>query len=197
MSPLGTQVAMHRRKIPVEQIKEFKYRGAGWPGFMQVQKKNGEEYLEPYFDYFDIQFACYEMHRCNLCIDALGELSDISCGDAWLPEYKTTDDQGSSVIIVRSKTGEDYLDTIVGDDIFLQQLSVSKTAQSQWKANMWKREWFKPKSFYYKLAGSSIPTYIHKLPDAGIGDYFGAAKLLTSRYLYRLWHKLRGYQRGI
>jgi coenzyme F420 hydrogenase subunit beta len=197
MSPLGTRVALRRKKIAIDQVVELKYRGAGWPGYLQVWQKDGVRHTEPYFEYFHPHFSCYEMHRCYLCSDALGELSDLSCGDAWLPEYKASDDQGTSILIVRSEAGRAFMASVAAEALSLQPLSAEKAAQSQWKAIMWKKEWLGAKKVYSKLAGQATPHYEQELPKSRPRDYSGAGWQIASRYLYRLWHRVCGLQREI
>jgi coenzyme F420 hydrogenase subunit beta len=42
------------------------------------------------------------LNACNYCDDVVGELADISFGDAWLPDY-IKDPSGTNLIIVRNK----------------------------------------------------------------------------------------------
>ncbi len=109
MRPLATRFALQRRQVPIDEVVELRYRGEGWPGYLQARTKDGHVHREHLFSYFDGQFSAYEMYRCALCSDAFGELADISCGDAWLPEYRAKDDKGTSVVIVRDSRGEDLL----------------------------------------------------------------------------------------
>jgi len=52
--------------------------------------------------------------RCHLCPDGLGELADISCGDAW-HLYDGDDNAGVSLILVRSDRGKDLLNRAATD----------------------------------------------------------------------------------
>jgi coenzyme F420 hydrogenase subunit beta len=191
MSPTGTRMLLQRRGVPTEKVTQIKYRGDGWPGGLQVETQDGRTCSEPYFDYFDDHFMCYEMHRCNLCSDSFGELADISCGDAWLPEYKSSDDQGTSVVIVRSARGRDLMSSIGSEVLELNPLSIDKAEQTQRLALIWKKEWLRAKLALCKLTGREVPTYEHDLPPARFTDYVGWTRTNSSRYLHRLWHRLR------
>jgi coenzyme F420 hydrogenase subunit beta len=195
MSPMGTQVMLRRQGISKENVAQIKYRGAGWPGSLQVELRDGQTCSEPYLDYFDDQFMCYEMHRCNLCCDSFGELADISCGDAWLPEYKSSDDQGTSVVIVRSERGRDFLSSVEPGVLALDPLSVDKAIQTQRLALVWKKEWLQAKAALCRLTGGEVPTYENDLPHARLEDGLGWTRTLVSRHMYRLWHRLRGFNR--
>jgi coenzyme F420 hydrogenase subunit beta len=192
MSPTGTRVMLLRQGISSENVAQIKYRGAGWPGSLQVELRDGQTCTEPYLDYFDDHFMCYEMHRCNLCCDSFGELADISCGDAWLPEYKSSDDQGTSVVVVRSERGRDFLSSVGPGVLALETLSIDKAVQTQRLALVWKKDWLQAKAALSKLTGREVPTYENDLPPAQLKDWLGWTRTLVSRYMHRLWHRLKG-----
>lgn len=191
MSPAGTQVMLRRYGISVEDITGIRYRGAGWPGGLQVELQNGQTHFEPYRGYFDDHFICYEMHRCNLCTDSYGELADISCGDAWLPEFTDSDDLGTSVVVVRSQRGEELLSSLSPGVLALNPLGIDRAERSQRLALMWKKDWLHAKIALTKLTGKDTPVYKHNLPPARLTSYVRWTRTVISRYLYRVWHRIR------
>jgi coenzyme F420 hydrogenase subunit beta len=193
MRPQATRFALQRRQVPVDEVVELRYRGEGWPGYLQARTEDGQVYREHMFSYFDKPFSAYEMYRCSLCSDALGELADISCGDAWLPEYKAKDDKGTSVVIVRDKRGEDLLTSVGGAAINLAPLPAESAIQSQKNAMLWKKDWLQAKISLARLAGRQTPSYEQDLPRARPKDYAGASGRIAARFLYRQWHKIRGF----
>jgi coenzyme F420 hydrogenase subunit beta len=192
MSPAGTRVMLHRYGISVEDISQIRYRGAGWPGGLQVELRDGRTHFEPYRGYFDDHFMCYEMHRCNLCTDSFGELADISCGDAWLPEFTSNDNQGSSVVVVRSQRGEELISSLGPGVLALNPLSIDRAEQSQRKALMWKKDWLHAKFALTRLTGKETPVYKHNQPLTRLSGYFRWIRTVFSRYLHRVWHRLKG-----
>ena len=95
---------LSRRGITPSATVSFRYRGGGQPGSMYARDKDGKEISEPYPEYMrgcDIPKA----KRCVYCIDATGELSDFSCGDAWLERF-TRDASSWSILVTRSPTAE-------------------------------------------------------------------------------------------
>jgi len=190
MSPIGTRVMLRRYGIPEKDISQIRYRGAGWPGSLQVNLVDGQTRTEPYLEYFDNNFMSYEMHRCNLCTDSFGELADISCGDAWLPEYKGSDDQGTSVVLARSERGREFLSTLSPGVLALDPLSIEKAEQSQRLALVWKKDWMNAKATLSKLAGRDVPVYENELPPTRILDCLGWVRTNFIRYLHRAWHRL-------
>jgi coenzyme F420 hydrogenase subunit beta len=195
MSPAGTRVMLRRYGIPFETISQIRYRGAGWPGGLQVKLQDKQTHFEPYRGYFDNHFMCYEMHRCNLCSDSFGELADISCGDAWLPEFTGNDDQGTSVVIVRSQRGEEIISKISPGILALNPLSVDRAELSQRKALMWKKDWLLAKIALTRLIGKETPDYKQNLPPARLNDYYNWIRTVFFRYLHRVWHQIKGLNR--
>ena len=195
MSPTGTNVLLKRQGISIQDVSEIKYRGCGWPGSLHVELRDGQTYSEPYLDYFDNNFMCYEMHRCNLCCDSFGEVSDISCGDAWLPEIKNRDKQGTSVVVVRSEEGEAFLSSVAPGVLELSPLSIDKAIQTQRLALTWKKDWMQAKIALNQLAGRESPVYEQSLPRAEPAGTLGWIQTNFLRYLHRLGHQKSGLVR--
>ncbi len=101
----------------------------------------------------------FKYPACDYCDDVVGELADISVGDAWLPQY-IKDYKGHSVIIVRNLTlSQLLLDGVKNNEISLNEVStdIVKSTQSGGIRNkrddlqyrLWlkkqKNEWFPPK----------------------------------------------------
>lgn len=105
-SVLATQYLLWRFKIPIENLREIKYRGQGWPGQMTIELKNEKQIKIPFAKYYDSgfgQFFCKK--RCILCADYTAELADISLGDPWFPELMFYERIGQSVIVARTLVG--------------------------------------------------------------------------------------------
>ena len=192
MSPLGTRVALNRRQVPIDQVTELRYRGEGWPGALQVQLRDGETYREDLYSYFDRSFSAYEMHHCNLCSDVFGELADISCGDAWLPEYTANDERGTSIVIVRNTQGQNLLRSL-DNAVDLVPLDAERALASQEDALTWKKDRLRAKAALARVAGRATPTYEQDLPAPGLTDYVGSSTQMVTRWLSRQWHRLQGF----
>jgi coenzyme F420 hydrogenase subunit beta len=194
MSPLGTRVALNKRQVPIDQVTELRYRGEGWPGALQVQLRDGQMYREHLYSYFGRSFSAYEMDRCTLCNDAFGELADISCGDAWLPEYTANDDRGTSVVIVRDTRGQDLLASL-GPALELAPLDADRAAASQKSALTWKKDCLRAKVALARLTGKETPTYKQDLPAPTWKNYVASGGQIVTRFLNRQWHQIRGFHR--
>jgi len=108
-STLASLDLLDKLNIHPKTIEGLYYRGNGWPGGFTVLNKNGKrEQLSPYRESWSF-LQKYRPFRCQLCPDGLGELSDISCGDAWHRYKKEREDPGLSLVMVRSSKGKGIL----------------------------------------------------------------------------------------
>lgn len=73
----------------------------------------------------------FKARACDFCTDGLTELSDISLGDAWLPEYKP-DGLGHNVIVTRTALAEDIIQSgIRAGDLVIDELPIERVIRSQ------------------------------------------------------------------
>jgi coenzyme F420 hydrogenase subunit beta len=98
-----------------DQVKIFRWRGNGWPGPTHIETKDDQvfdlTYKQVWFDEgypwtYDMQF------RCKICQDAISELADVSCPDAWemdgdIPLHDEA--PGANLFIARTITGEQLI----------------------------------------------------------------------------------------
>lgn len=92
-----------------DKINTLQYRGQGWPGLFSIKLK--EDDIEKTMTYMDswADIARKRPFRCHFCPDGMGQLSDISAGDAWYKYDKNKANPGISHIITRTKKGNDLL----------------------------------------------------------------------------------------
>lgn len=101
------------------EIKKFRYRGNGWPGFTTAIDKNNKEYRMSYNDSWGKILGNYINNRCKICPDGVGMSSDIVFGDGWdcdedgYPIFSEGD--GKSIIITRTEEGEELLKSMNRD----------------------------------------------------------------------------------
>jgi coenzyme F420-reducing hydrogenase beta subunit len=67
-------------------------------------------------------------NACNYCDDVFAECSDVTCMDAWLPEY-SRDSRGTSLVLVRSQPVREVIAS--GQGIFLDPISIDQVIRSQ------------------------------------------------------------------
>lgn len=85
------------------EITSLRYRGNGWPGEFRVQDQSGREASLSYEESWGALAARHRQLRCHLCPDGLGELSDVTGGDAW--HRRAKDNAGVSLILARTERG--------------------------------------------------------------------------------------------
>lgn len=104
----GTKNLLKKFNIKQEEVIKLDYRGKGWPGHMKILKKNEEVLLSLLTYWKFIGSALFTSTGCLACSDSTSELSDLSFGDAWLPEFKNNK-VGESIVISRTQRGEEIL----------------------------------------------------------------------------------------
>lgn len=95
------------------EVKQLRYRGNGWPGYATAKAFNGAEKKIDYNSSWGNILGRDIMKICRFCIDGIGELADISCGDAWYVNLDGTPDfsehDGRNVIFARNKKGSQLI----------------------------------------------------------------------------------------
>jgi coenzyme F420 hydrogenase subunit beta len=93
-----------------EEIAELRYRAGEWPGHLQIKTRSGRLVRAKKF-YYNYLIPFHVTRSTLLAVDFTNELTDISVGDAWHPRYEAAGG-GVSVVITRSKKGEDVLSSM-------------------------------------------------------------------------------------
>jgi coenzyme F420 hydrogenase subunit beta len=178
----GTRRFIESLGIAPEEVEELQYRGRGWPGSMLLRVKDGTETVVPLAEYYR-SLGPYSLWRCMLCSDMLGELSDLSCGDAWLPELVKTDKVGSSFVISRTPEAEELLEAAATREaIELSELGIQPLLAAQGRA-LFKKRKLKARMRLARLWGRRVPMYRQKLMDPIPSDYVNMMKLFIARYV--------------
>lgn len=85
------------------------YRGNGWPGNTSVTNKDGSGQAMSYENSWGRILGRDIRPFCRFCMDGIGLLADISCGDAWYmtdagePDF--SENEGRNVIFARTPIG--------------------------------------------------------------------------------------------
>jgi len=125
------KIFLKKLKIQESDVTKIVYRDEGWPGNMiiSVKEKDVRIPLPRYWNFLGSDF--FTPVSCFMCSDHTAELSDISFGDAWLPEFGG-DRIGTSIIISRSLQGEEILQKAVLEGIIkIKLISSHKVILSQ------------------------------------------------------------------
>ena len=95
--------------IKQSKIKSLHYRGQGWPGHFRVNSTDSQKEIKiPYIESW-VELSRKRPFRCHLCPDGVGQLADITSGDAWNKYNSSNNNLGLSHIITRSKRGQDII----------------------------------------------------------------------------------------
>lgn len=127
----ATEIFLKRAGIDVGHVTSLSYRGRGWPGKVKIHSQNTTTSFD-FPEYWKFAGSNFFIPSCCLmCVDALCEFSDISLGDAWLPEVNK-DPIGTSLIIVRSENGQNLINKMKTDkELNLKEIDIEKVLLSQ------------------------------------------------------------------
>jgi coenzyme F420 hydrogenase subunit beta len=191
----GTKFLLERFGVRQEDVSEINYRGCGWPGFMVVRLKNGSSIKirfnrawKAYWNVFSPFF--FTPYYCLVCKDHFNEFSDVSIGDAWLPEFKAKK-SGEEIIITRTSFAEELLTEMREKGVIsLRFIAQSKVKQSQIFSLNFKKQNFLARLSFYRMLGKGTPNSARNLeafsllafPSAFL-SYFSF--LLSSRRRFR------------
>lgn len=108
-STRGTLNLLNRFGVAPPQVREFRFRGRGWPGHTAVRRE-GEDELHELFTYEECWsfLQRFRPYRCHLCPDGTGELADIACGDPWC-RTPQPGEAGRSLVLVRTERGREIV----------------------------------------------------------------------------------------
>ncbi len=148
-----------------ENCRSLVYRGNGWPGYTTAIDKNGKEHRMEYESSWGKYLGRDVMYACKFCADGLGEMSDISCGDAWYLKDDGTPDfsemKGRNVIFARTAEGKKLLDEMEKEgkinctpyDRFNAELPLIQKSQLQRRQDM------RMRILAMKVLGKPTPSY--------------------------------------
>ena len=185
----GTEQFLENLGISPDRVEAFQYRGRGWPGSVLIRLDDGTKQIVPYPECYR-RLGPYSLRRCTLCSDMLGELSDLTCGDAWIPRILRTDKAGSSFVVSRTVEAEELLENAASKEaVELSELALEDLLASQGHA-LFKKRKLKARMRLFKLAGQSVPVYRQKLLAPVRADYISTMKLYAARYALSGNHRL-------
>lgn len=96
-----------------DHITGLRFRGQGWPGpFRVTTSDTGEDRTMAYLEAWK-KLAKRRPFRCHICPDGMGQLSDITSGDAWNRYTGEGENPGLSHVLGRSGRGQQLLERAV------------------------------------------------------------------------------------
>jgi len=138
-SQLATSCFLRSIGKDEKDIKEIFYRSGEYPGFFQVVLKDNDIIKVPYRNRKAMggifSSAFFTPVSCEICVDHFARFADITCGDAWLQEYKK-ERIGKSAVIARSEFAYKLLYTMAKEEVIhIEKIKVQKIIDSQRKLN--------------------------------------------------------------
>ncbi len=88
----------------VRDVVELKYRDGEWPGHLTIRTRSGRVLTAEKF-YYNYLIPFYLTQSTLYAVDFTNELTDISVGDAWSPQYEAQG-EGFSVVVARTEKGQ-------------------------------------------------------------------------------------------
>jgi len=88
-------------------ISELKFRAGEWPGHLKIKLNSGIELTAKKFHY-NYLIPFFITRSTLFSVDFANELTDISVGDAWHPDYERLGG-GYSIVVGRTRKGEELL----------------------------------------------------------------------------------------
>lgn len=147
-----------------EDCVTLQYRGNGWPGYATVDTVYGKCFKMTYDDSWGKILGRDVRKCCRFCIDGIGEMADISCGDLWyLNENETPDfeeHEGRNVIFARTDIGKSILKKMkVDDELFLEEYDSKNELKLVQKYQLERKAGMLSMIIAMKLFGKLYPDY--------------------------------------
>jgi coenzyme F420 hydrogenase subunit beta len=174
-------------------LKDFWYRGHGWPGKTTAICFDGSDRNMDYENSWGKILGKRLHFRCKICPDGIGIAADIVCADAWHennggPSFEES--PGRSLIIARTTKGEETLnDAVDAKYIRMNPYKIISLEQIQ-QYQFARRRNVGARILAFRAAGKMYPKYVgmylwRNLLRAGIkeniGNFLGMFRRIRNR----------------
>jgi coenzyme F420 hydrogenase subunit beta len=151
-------------ELTEDELEIFRFRGEGWPGMTHMKTKDGRVFEITYDQAwyqdqpwtYDIQF------RCKICPDAIGELADVACPDAWEMvdgEPVHEEGEGWNVILARTEKGAALVEQAVAAGYVTRAPYGIDEFDSQHTEHAWRKQANFARVLGLAAAGQPRPNY--------------------------------------
>lgn len=144
--------------VDLHRLSNFRFRGGDNSDGLSFVEESGRTVYIPYPNYVGMN-GFSKMLRCHLCCDATGELADISCGDAWLPEFTQKSHNWSIVICRNEKATKLIRDMNLDNVIDYKHITIDKIKESQRFNLKSKKKRQKARRSLYRKLGYTLPSF--------------------------------------
>jgi coenzyme F420 hydrogenase subunit beta len=119
-STAGTREILRQLEVDEVELREFRYRGHGWPGKATAITKNRTAEMSYDRSWGGI-LSKQVQFRCKICPDAVGGVADVACADAWYGDedgYPVLEEaDGRSLVISRTERGNAFLASAMDEGV--------------------------------------------------------------------------------
>jgi coenzyme F420 hydrogenase subunit beta len=142
----------------VAEVTELRYREGEWPGYLHIKTRSGKVLRAEKF-YYNYLIPFYITRSTLFSVDFTNELTDISVGDAWHPNYEQQG-QGFSVVVARSEKGENLLrDMRQAGVLHLEDISVERALTMHGHMIDFKKRGAFIRMSWREMFGKRVPDY--------------------------------------
>jgi coenzyme F420 hydrogenase subunit beta len=179
---LATEHLFNLFGLEKKSNKVIKYRGGGWPGklFLEIEDSDGiREISAEYPDYWHGSYVYFQPNRCLLCSDCFNQFADISFGDAWIRDIMESDRKGTSLVITRTKKGEQLFQKASDAKIITFAPLPPKDAETSQRALIsFKISSLRARIDFLKAMGQGLPEFdTYTLPSSNALSYARAIEM--------------------
>ncbi len=162
-SAAGTARILDRLGVARGDVAAFRYRGDGWPGYATATRHDGSRERMSYADSWGDILSKEVQFRCKICPDAIGNMADVACADAWYGDergYPSFEEQdGRSLVIARTRAGAALLEAAVAAGrLVTTPLAMAEIAKMQ-PAQARRKRQILSRLGALAVAGRPVPTY--------------------------------------
>lgn len=153
-----------------KKIRKLYFRHGEWPGNMRIEMESGRVIeLKKFHANYLIPF--HVLKNSLYCTDFTNEFTDISGGDAWAPVYEERG-KGFSMIIARSKAGQEILDEMIeGGRISAEAIAEKDAITMHSHGYDFKKRGSFIRIKFRKLFGKQVPDYGYYMRRFGLSRY--------------------------
>lgn len=166
--------AMRECGVRREDVAKVEFRHGGWPGNLRIECRDGRTAQMPFGSWFRRECS---PARCTFCCDGCAELADVSCGDAWLPEYRGRY-PGISVVVTRTEAGERAVrEAMAAGALALEPVDAEFVVRSQGGMLARKKRLVGAHAAMRRWRGGAVPRYGTEMRRPGGREYMEAVLL--------------------
>ena len=152
----------------LNEIKTLRYREGEWPGYLEITLKSGRVIRAKKF-YYNYLIPFFITRSTLYATDFTNELTDISVGDAWHPDYENRGG-GFSVVTARTAAGQTLLDAMQADGrLILDPLTLDKALSMHGHMLDFKKRGAFIRMQWRSRLGRPVPDWGYGVPDISFG----------------------------